>query len=513
MFDFPAILDAFASLFTIPMVWVVAPLGIFIGLIFGAIPGLSVPIAMAIFLPMTLYMDFVESILFLTAIFTGGGFGCAIPAVLMNVPGTSAAIATCFDGYPMAKKGLHNQALGLALSASTVGTAFGYVMLFLILEPLSHLVLKLGASELFLVAVVGLLLIGLMTEGRFWRAITAGALGVLLALIGMSSAGTERGTFGSLYLLDGVDTNAAMIGLFAASELFLLVKKDYIVKDQESRRVSTREIISGFFSIRHNLGALFRGSAIGAGLGVVPGLGSSIANLVSYMLTKRFSKNPDSFGKGNPDGVIAAESANSSSEGGSMVALLALGIPSSAATAIMLSAFSMHNVTGGPRFIADQKDVVYAIIAGNLIQAIILAVIGVLFIRFVVYIVRVPLAYLLPIVVTCTALGSYALTTSISGPVTLLVFSILGVLMKRYGYSVVAMVIGLLLGLMMEGNLVRTWQLGGGSLSPLIERPISIAIITLIVISLGAVFYGSWKRRQLGVSSLMPGEDLAGRDA
>lgn len=513
MLDFQAILDAFTSLFSMPMAWVVVPLGIFIGLVFGAIPGLSVPIAMAIFLPMTLYMDFLESILFLTAIFTGGGFGGSIPAILMNVPGTSAAIATCFDGYPMAKKGQHNRALGLALSASTVGTAFGYVMLLVILEPLSHVVLKLGPAELFLVAVIGLLLIGLMTDGRFWRAIAAGALGVLLALIGMSSAGTERGTFGSLYLLDGVDTNAAMIGLFAASELFLLVKSDYLVKDQESRRVSTREIISGFFSIGGNSGTLLRGSALGAGLGVIPGLGSSIANLVSYSVTKRFSKNPDSFGKGNPDGVVAAESANSSSEGGSMVGLLALGIPSSAATAIMLSAFSMHNVTGGPRFISDQKDVVYAIIAGNLIQAIILALIGVVFIRFVVYIVRVPLAYLLPPIVICTALGSYALTTSISGPVTLLVFSILGVLMKRYGYSVVAMVIGLLLGLMMEGNLVRTWQLGGGSLWPLIERPISIAILALIIISVGAAFYGSWKRRQDRSSSLLPGEELAGRDA
>ncbi|WP_430249604.1 tripartite tricarboxylate transporter permease [Neorhizobium sp. DAR64860/K0K1] len=494
MFDFPAILTAFTSLFSMPMAWVVVPLGIFIGLVFGAIPGLSIPIAMAIFLPMTLYMDFLESILFMTAIFTGGGFGGSIPAILMNVPGTSAAIATCFDGYPMAQKGQHNKALGLALSASTIGTAFGYIMLFVILEPLSHIVLRLGPAELFLVAVVGLLLIGLMTEGRFWRAITAGALGVLLAMIGMSSAGTERGTFGSLYLLDGIDTNAAMIGLFAASELFLLVKSDYLVKGHENRNVSIREIISGFFSIRHNLGTLFRGSALGAGLGVIPGLGSSIANLVSYSVTKRFSKNPQSFGQGNPDGVVAAESANSSSEGGSMVGLLALGIPSSAATAIMLSAFSMHNVTGGPRFISDQKDVVYAIIAGNLIQTVMLAVIGLLFIRFIVYIVRVPLAYLLPPIVICTALGSYTLTSSISGPFTLLAFSILGVLMKRYGYSVVAMVIGLLLGLMMEGNLVRTWQLGGGSLSPLIERPISIGILALIALSIAGAAYGAWRR-------------------
>ncbi|MGR3199787.1 MAG: tripartite tricarboxylate transporter permease, partial [Paracoccus sp. (in: a-proteobacteria)] len=179
---------------------------------------------------------------------------------------------------------------------------------------------------------------------------------------------------------------------------------------------------------------------------------------------------------------------NSSSEGGSMVGLLALGIPSSAATAIMLSAFAMHNVTGGPRFISDNKGVVYAIIAGNLLQAILLVVVGILFIRLAVYLVRVPLAFLLPPIVICTVLGSYALTMSLNGPATLFVFSVLGVVMKRYGYSVVAVVIGLLLGSMMEGNLVRTWQLGRSSLMPLVERPLSLIIMALIVTTAAGAF-------------------------
>ncbi|MCJ8141026.1 tripartite tricarboxylate transporter permease [Falsirhodobacter halotolerans] len=495
MLDFAAILDAFSLLMSSPAAWVVVPLGLIIGLVFGAVPGLSVPIAMAVFLPMTLYMDFLNSILFLTAIFTGGGFGGSIPAILMNVPGTSASIATCFDGYPMARRGEHNRALGLALAASTVGTAIGYVLLFVILEPISGFVLRLGPPELFLIAVVGLLLIGLMAEGYFWRAVVGGSIGVLLALIGMSSAGIERGTFGSIYLLDGIDTNAAIIGIFAASELFRLVKQDYLVDAREKRHVSLREIASGFADIRHNLRTLWRGSVLGAGLGVVPGIGSSIANLVSYTIAQRVSSEPETFGKGNPNGVVAAESANSSSEGGSMVGLLALGIPSSAATAIMLSAFSMHNVTGGPRFISDQKDIVYAIIAGNLIQAVLLAMIGIFFIRLVVYIVRVPLAYLLPPIVICTALGSYALSSSMSGPITLVVFAILGVVLKRYGYSVVAVVIGLLLGLMMEGNLVRTWQLGGGGLTPIATRPISLVLLVVIIATVAMAITVMARRR------------------
>lgn len=184
-----------------------------------------------------------------------------------------------------------------------------------------------------------------------------------------------------------------------------------------------------------------------------------------------------------------------------MVGLLALGIPSSAATAIMLSAFSMHNITGGPRFISDQKDVVYAIIAGNLIQAVMLGIIGLLFIRLIVYLVRVPLGFLLPPIVICTVLGSYALTSSMSGPVTLLVFSLLGLVLKRYNYSVVATVIGLLLGLMMEGNLVRTWQLGSSSLSPMVTRPMSLTLLALIV---GAVALSFWLSARRKSSSQFP---------
>lgn len=178
-----------------------------------------------------------------------------------------------------------------------------------------------------------------------------------------------------------------------------------------------------------------------------------------------------------------------------MVGLLALGLPSSAATAIMLSAFAMHNITGGPRFISDQKEIVYAIIAGNLLQAVMLVFIGLVFFRIAVYLVRVPVAWLLPPIIVCTVLGSYALSNSLNGPVTLVVFSALGVLMKRYNYSVVAAVIGLLLGLMMEGNLVRTWQLGGGSLWPIVERPISLTIIAIIIAS-GVGMYFFAKRRQ-----------------
>ncbi|MEF2553152.1 tripartite tricarboxylate transporter permease [Aurantimonas sp. A2-1-M11] len=492
MIDFAAASEAFTLLFSSGIEpWVMVPLGLIIGLVFGILPGLSVPIAMAVFLPFTLYLDFLPAILFLTSIFTGGGFGGSVPAILINVPGTTAAIATCFDGYPMARQGRHNEALGLALAASTVGTTFGYVYLLLLIEPLSRFVLQLGAPELFMIALWGLTLIAALSEGFFWRGILAGALGLLIGTIGMSSLGITRGTLGSIYLLDGIETTAALIGLFAASELFALVKSDYIVADAGARNVKLKEIAGGFFGAFRNMGLILRGSMIGALIGTVPGIGSTVSNLVSYTTAKNSDPDKASYGKGNPKGVIAAESANSSSEGGSMITLLALGIPGGAGTAIMLGAFAMHNVTGGPRFISDNKEIVYAIIGGNLIQAILLAIMGLLFLRIAVLIVRVPLRFLVPAVTALAILGSYALTSSMAGPVTLTAGAVLGVIMSRYNYPVVAMVIGLLLGRMMEGNLLRTWQLGNGDLTIFFERPIALGILAIMVMTLALPFIRS----------------------
>ncbi|NVK32970.1 MAG: tripartite tricarboxylate transporter permease [Rhodobacteraceae bacterium] len=485
MIDLAAAGDAITLLSANPMAWLVVPLGLLIGLTFGVLPGLSVPIAMAVFLPFTLNMDFLSAILFLTAIFTGGGFGGSVPAILMNVPGTTAAIATCFDGYPMARKGRHNEALGLALAASTMGTIIGYALLFILLEPISRLVLKLGAPELFLVAVAGLFLIAALSGKFFWRGVLAGALGLMLGTMGMSSSGIMRGTAGSMYMLDGIAVTAAIIGLFAASEIFALVKSDYIVTDASARQVKLSLIAKGFTGAFKYWYLIARGGLIGAAVGSVPGVGSTVANLVSYSFAKSRSKTGDSFGEGNPEGVIAAESANSSSEGGSMVALLALGIPGGAGTAIMLGAFAMHNVTGGPRFVSDNKDVVYAIIGGNLVQAILLAGLGLLFLRIAVTIVKVPLRYLLPVITVLTVLGSYALSQNMVGPITLAAGALLGLVMKHFNYPVVAMVIGLLLGRMMEGNLLRTWQLGRGDLTIFFERPISVVL--LIVLCLFAI--------------------------
>ncbi|VDS10706.1 Tripartite tricarboxylate transporter TctA family protein [Paracoccus haematequi] len=486
MIDTIAFAQASDLLFSSFGPWLYVIPGLLIGLIFGAIPGLQISMAMAVFLPVTFGMDFLQAMLFLTSIFTGGAYGGGVTAILMNIPGSSSSVATAFDGYPMAKKGQHNEALGLGLGASVVGAFAGYLLLMFLIQPLAGAVLKLGPLEMVMVVVWGLTLIATLNDSTVAKGLMAGAFGLMLSQIGMSTTGTMRTKLGNPYLIDGIAVVPAMIGIFAASELLRLRGSSYLVQSDADREISFKRILAGMaMSLRYPK-TLFRGSLIGAIIGAIPGVGSSVANLVAYGEVRRTSKNPEAFGKGEPEGVVAAETANSSSEGGSMTALLALGIPGGAATAVLLAAFSFHNIIGGPAFIRDETELVYAIIIGNMGQVVLLGVLGLLTLRLLGLVIKVPLAYLVPSVLALCAWGGYGITGTLAGPLTVAAFAGLGWLMRRHNYPVAAAVIGLLLGRMTEGELVRTMQISGGNpLGYLLERPIAIAFfILLVVISL-----------------------------
>lgn len=496
MIDFAALNDAFAILSTSWSAWIFVLPGLLIGLFFGSMPGISITMAMAIFLPMTLYMDFLPAIIFLTSIYTGAGFGGSVPAVLMNIPGTSSAVATTFDGYPMSRQGRHNEALGIALSSSVVGTLSSYVLLMFIIEPVSGIVLRMGPLELFVVAVWGLMLLGSLAGDSIPRGLLAGAFGLLLGTVGMNSAGYIRGTMGIPWLLDGIPTIPAMMGLLAASQLLNLVNTRHLIEDEELRKISLKKILRGFRETFRYKPIIARGALIGVVIGSIPGVGSSISNLLSYSETKRSAEDGHTFGKGNPKGVIAAESANSSSEGGAMATMLALGIPGGGATAILLAAFAMHNIVGGPSFISNHQDIVYAIIMSNFAQALLLLFVGLIFVYFASYIVRVPMRYLIPSVLVVALFGSYAIDGTSSGPITLAVFSVIGWAMVRYNYPVAATVVGLILGRLVEGNLLRTYQISGGELAYALERPGALFILALMVLSFGLSAYSKFRRKR-----------------
>jgi putative tricarboxylic transport membrane protein len=484
MLDFSAMAEALRLLFGSWMPWLVMLPGLAIGFVFGAVPGLTTSMAMVIFLPLTLYMDFLSAMIFLTSIFTGGGFGCAIPAILVNIPGMPAAVATTFDGYPMAQRGEHNEALGLGLAASTFAEALSYVILLLLVVPIANFVLKLSSPEMLIVGLWGLTLIAALRGRHYARGLVAGVFGLLLGTIGFSARGDIRGTMGIDLLLDGVPEIPALMGLFCAAELFKLMRTDYIVAKAEARGVSLKRILSGMRDTFRHPRILVRGSLIGVVIGAVPGVGSAVANLLAYSEARRTEPHPERFGTGDPRGVIAAEAANSSSEGGSMATLLALGIPGGGATAIMLGAFAIHNITGGPRFIAENKPLVYAIIFSNLAQSVVLMVVGIALVYLAGTIVRMPVRVLVPSIFAVSVFGCYAITGNIAGPVTFFVFTLIGWQMQCYDYPVAATVVGLLLAHLVEGEALRTYQMSGGDPAFLLERPIALVLFALLAASL-----------------------------
>ncbi|WP_029352202.1 tripartite tricarboxylate transporter permease [Bosea sp. 117] len=493
MLDFSAFQDALGLMFTSAGSWGWIVPGLIVGLVFSAIPGVSITMAMAIVLPMSLYMDFFSAIVFLTSVYTGAGYGGSVPAILMNIPGSPSSFATTFDGYAMSKKGQHNEALGYALFASTICGILGYVLLLLVIEPMANIVLRIGPVEMFAVAVWGMLLLGSLGSKYLTRGLLAAAFGILLGTVGMNTAGFVRGTMGIPTLLDGIPPIPAMIGLLAAGQLLTLAGKDYILDAEEAREVSVRKILKGCWGTMKYPGVLIRGSIIGIIIGAVPGVGSSIGNLIAYAETKRTSKDSASFGKGNPKGVIAAESAVASAEGGSMATMLALGIPGGGATAILIAAFMMHNIVPGPSFIENQKPMVYAIILNNIVQALVLLVVGIGFIYVASSVVKVRTRYILPAILVIATLGTYAVTGETAGPITLFVFALLGFALVRYEYPIAAVVVGILLGRMLETEFLRSYQLSGGNPLYIFQRPAAMAIFGVMLISL---FMTAWGKRK-----------------
>lgn len=493
MLDWSAIAGALHILGSSVDSWIWIVPGLFIGLVFSAVPGVTISMALAIVLPISMYMDFFPAIVFLTSVYTGGVFGGSVPAILMNIPGSPSSYATTFDGYPMTLKGQHNEALGYALFSSTFCCMLGYLFLLFMIEPMAKVVVRIGPFELFAVALWGMALLGSIGGESVTRGLLAASFGVLLGTVGMNTAGFIRGTMGIPYLLNGISPIPAMIGLLAAGQLLTLVTRDYIVEEGATRDVSLRRIAAGCLGTFRYPGVLLRGACIGIVLGVMPGVGSAVANLISYAETKRTSKDGHTFGTGNPKGVIGAEAAVASGEGGSMATMLALGIPGHGAVAVLLAAFMMHNVVPGPSLITQHKDLVYALILNNLIQSVILLGVGLVFIYLASNVVRVRTRYIVPVVLILAIMGTYSIDGTISGPITLFVFALIGVGMVRYHYPVSATVVGILLGRMLETQAIRTYQMSGGSVIYLVKQPVPMAILAAMVLSVGRA---AWSRRQ-----------------
>ncbi len=486
MIDLHALASAIHLLTNSWQPWLVVVPGILIGLAVHAVPGLTTSMALAICLPLIPYMDFLQALIFMTAMYAGALFGVAIPAILLNVPGSAAAVGTTFDGFPMAQAGRHNEALGLALASSCAGQTVAYLLLLLLAQPIAAFAIRLGPPEILVVAIWGLTLIARLRGRHLARGLLSGVFGLLLGTVGLSVRGAARGTFGFDLLLDGIPLVPAIVGLFAAAELFNLVDRDYIVADLTHRRVDAGRILAGMRdTFRYPDDIAARRAAWHRHRH--PARRSCHRQPAVVFRGEARRQGPERFGKGDPRGIIAAESANASSEGGSMATLLALGIPTGGATAVMLVAFSMHDITGGPAFMRDHADLVYAVILSSLAQVVVLAVVGFGFIFVAGTVVKIRLRVLVTVVLALAVVGSFALAQNLAGPLTLAAFAVIGWLMQRFDYPAAAVVVGLLLGRLTEGALLRTWQMSGGDPGFLLTRPIALVLLALLIGSVVAL--------------------------
>lgn len=460
-------------------------IGVFLGIVFSAIPGLTATMGIALLIPYTFALPQVAGISMLLGIYLGGMYGGSIPAILIRTPGTPSAAATLLDGYPMAERGEAGRALNFATVGSFIGGLFSCIILMLIAPQLAQAGLKFGPAEFFALAVFGLSIVGTVSGKNVIKGIIVASIGLFIATIGMDPiGGIRRFTFGSVNLTGGIAFIPALIGLFAVSQVIKeiegKVKSNHQKKVKYNRqKLSLKEIASHWIEF-------LRASIIGTFVGIIPGTGSSIATFLAYNESKRFAKpeRKKEYGKGIPEGVIATETSNNAVTGGALIPLLTLGIPGDVVTAVILGGFLIQGVTPGPLLFLNEKELVYSLFGTLIMANIFMLIIGLFAIRFVGKIVDVPKNILLPIVVTMCFIGSYSLSNNLFEVWIALAFGVIGYLLEKFNYPLPPLILGIILGPIIESNLRRTIIESGNDLTVFATRPISAIFLSIAIISL-----------------------------
>lgn len=453
------------------------------GVIVGAIPGFTGGMLIALSIPLTFAMSPANALALLVAMYMGSITGGLVSAILLRMPGTPANVISTFDGYPMAQAGQVGRALGLAASASLIGGLFSWAVLVLMAEPLSRLAVRFTPWDYFSITLVALALITTVSGGSQLRGLLAAFAGVLLSVPGDDpSTGMPRLTFGWAPLENGFPLLPVFLGLFALSQVLL----DLAGKEPagEGTGGAIRGAWLGPRDYRRHGGGALRASGIGTVIGLLPGVGANIASIVAYALAKRVSMQPDRFGKGSEEGIVASEAANNASVGGALIPLVSLGIPGSVIDAILIGALILHGVTPGPMLFQNNPDVVYAILASCLVSAGLVYVVVLVLARPMTFIVRIPRAILLPAVTGFCLLGAYASSNRFSDVWVMLGFGVLGFLMQRGGVPLAPFAIGFVLAPIAEANLRTGLMISQGSFAPLWTNwlPLAMCLCALAVL-------------------------------
>ncbi len=456
-------------------------LGITIGVVAGAIPGMSATMAVALTLPFTFAMPPVFGILLLLGVYKGGIFGGSIPAILIKTPGTPASSATALDGYPMAEQGKAGKALSMALYASCIADFVSNIALIVFAAWLAAFALNFGPPEMFTLIVFSLTIIAGVSGDSLIKGIVAATLGLLLATVGLDFVvGTERLTFGSVELRGGLNFIAVLIGLFALPEIIAYMRNPR-ERDHKVRGLGHAGLTMAEF--RRSLKSIFRGSFIGVFMGAIPGIGAAPSAFLSYSEARRSSPNRDNFGKGEVEGVAAAEAGNNGVAGATLIPLLSLGIPGDVITAIIIGAFMIHNLTPGPLLFENNADLVYAIFIGLIASSVLLLGIGSVAIRAFRYIADVPTNLLFPAVLVLCIFGVFAINNSVFDIAVMLVMGVVGYIMLIFRFPAAPFLIAFILGPLLENNFRQALLMSRGSLEIFVRGPITIIFWCLTVIS------------------------------
>lgn len=451
------------------------------GIVCGALPGLGPSMAVILLLPFTYNMDPIVGIISLVAVNVGAQAGGSISSILLRVPGTPSAIATTFDGYPMALQGKAGRALGLAFTASAFGSIFSALAMLASAPLLAKVALKFQSAEYFALALLGLSCISSLGAKNQAKSLLAGCLGLLLSTIGLDAInGAERFIFGQSWLYGGIDYIPVMIGAYAIAEVYKnisekcggCVEEGEVEKNAKFEFVKIKDILSKWTTY-------VKASIIGTIVGIIPAAGGSIAAFIAYSEEVRASKTPELFGTGMEEGIIAAEASNNGAVGGSLVPTLTLGIPGSPVAAIIMAAFMLHGLTPGPLLLKQQPTMLYSIFIGIIVSSLLMVVLGKYISKEFTKILKLPYPLLATLIMVLGVVGAFSLRNNFTDVIVLFGFSFVGYFFNKYKYSTSAFVLGLILGKIAENSMRKQLIVSDGSWMGFITRPISLVIIIL----------------------------------
>lgn len=474
--------------------------GAVIGMLIGIIPGFGASAALAILLPLTMGLDPTAAIIMLAGIYYGSMYGGATTSILINTPGDSAAVVTAFEGYPLTLKGQASKALIFQAIASFIGGTVGVILIFAMAPIFAEVALKFGPPEYFMLMAMGLLTLIWMTEGSITKSAISGLIGLAIGVVGLDIVtGQPRYTFDSPELIGGISFIPVTIGLFGIGELlYRLFKSEH--KDFENKNLDVSLKNKEAWPTKKEFGeskfAFTRGSLLGFVVGVLPGAGATIASFLSYSVEKKLSKTPEKFGKGHLPGLAAPETANNAAVSGAMIPLLSLGIPGSASTAILLGALILYGLQPGPLLMINNPDLTWGVVSSMYLGNAILLIINIVAIPLFLAVVKVEYKLLVPIIVILCIVGTYSLNNSMVEVFMLLIFGIIGLLMKMYGYSPAALVLALVLGPLAENNLRQSLIMSDAGVEIFFTRPISLAFFLVIVVIVIAPLISKLLRRK-----------------